>query len=76
VTPDITLVIIFEANFKPNSSFPFDLDLLLPNMHKRCKIIFPSIRIFNLSEKDVKKAEDELHGSEAFGEFRQLLISL
>jgi len=32
-----------------------------------------STRIFTLSEKDVKTTEDELHGSEAFPEFHQLL---
>jgi hypothetical protein len=76
MTPDITLMIIFQTNFKPNSSFPFDSDLLLPNKHKRGKIIVLSIRIFALSEKDVKTTEDELHGSESFAEFHQLLISL
>jgi len=76
VTPDITLIIIFQANFKTNSSFPFDSDLLLPNTHKRGKIIVLSIRIFTLSEKDVKTTEYELHGSEAFAEFHQILISL
>jgi len=76
VTSDITLMIIFHANFKPNSYFLFDSDLLLPNTHKRGKIIVLSTRIFTLSEKDVKTTEDELHGSEAFAEFHQLLISL
>jgi hypothetical protein len=77
VTPDITLMIIFQANFKPNYSFPFDSDLLLPNTHKRGKIIVLRIRIFTPSEKkNVKTTEEELHGSEAFAEFHQLLISL
>jgi hypothetical protein len=69
-------MIIFQANFKPSSSFPFHSDLLLPNTHKRGKIIVLSIRIFTLSEKGVKTTADELHGSEAFAEFHQPLISL
>jgi hypothetical protein len=76
VTPDITLIIIFQENFKPRASFPFHSDLLLPNSHKRGKIIVLNNRIFTLSEKDDKTTEDELHGPEPFAEFHQLLISL
>jgi hypothetical protein len=75
VTPDITSITIFQANFKPNSYFPFGSDLPLPNTHKRGKIIVLSARIFTFSETDVKTPDAELHGSEAFAEFHPLFIS-